>query len=130
MEILSIVSSRDYRQLEDDLFGKEPIDTKEGTYRIKTRVKLHEHAELKMYPLQYRTASADSPQSIQFLIEIGKDIAIGIAGAYIYDKLRNYKDAKLRIGEKLDVAIIKDEIIKAIREEFERLKNDEGQDRS
>lgn len=63
------------------------------------------------------------PQDINIILDIVKDIGVGLISAYIYDKLSSIQKAKVRIGKK-EIDVIKDEIHKAIKEEFEKQKEE------
>jgi len=55
--------------------------------------------------------------------EVGIDFAIELTGSYLYDILKKFR-AKIRIGNKDMIDSDKDEIIRALKEEIEKLRKD------
>lgn len=81
--------------------------------------------------LQYRgmmlTASLESAQSefAAFVVNISISIASGIIGSFLYDKLKRYKNTKMKIGKhELKLPFTLEDIRKIIREELERVKKE------
>ena len=64
--------------------------------------------------------SVGAPRVIEIVLSIGRDLSIGVAGAYIYDKLKAHKGEKPRMTiEYREIHFDKDELTKVIEEEIE-----------
>jgi hypothetical protein len=75
----------------------------------------------------YATGEPLPEQLFMFTFNIGRDIAVGLFSAWLYDKLKNRKDTTLSInGTKITVA--RKEIVRMIQTELRKqhLKHHEG----
>lgn len=73
------------------------------------------------FKVQYETTSirkgADLPEILNIVLNIGSQLAVGVAANWLYDKLKD-KDAKISI-ERITVEFDKGEIIRVIKEKME-----------
>lgn len=117
-----VYSGQDQQQVIADVFG---YYTKPEEPDLLYPNVTHEFDGGKIkYKNSYAREAIGLPQDTNIIIEITKDIAVGIISTYIYDKLSKQKNAKIRFGKK-EINIIKDEIHKAIKEEFDKQKTNE-----
>jgi hypothetical protein len=69
--------------------------------------------------------SAGAPHAVEVIFSLGRDLAVGVAGAYLYDKLKGSKSEKLKMTvEYQEVQLDKGEITKIIEAELKLNEDD------
>lgn len=126
---ISIVSGQDEQKVDEEIFGKFPIEGKPGMFRMGTEKEIQDGIKIKKKDYRLRE-TVGAWQDINVYLEIAKtvgiDLAIGIAGAYLYSILSKFK-SRIRIGNKdIPMDSDKDEIIRAMKEEIKKLRTDLG----
>ncbi|GFN40550.1 MAG: hypothetical protein YK1309IOTA_1950005 [Marine Group I thaumarchaeote] len=126
---LSIAGGQDEHKADEEIFGKFPIEGKPHMFTIGKEKEIQEGIKLRKKNYTIRE-SVEAWQDIHVYLEIAKtvgiDLAIGITGAYLYSVLSKFK-SKIRIDNKdIPMDSDKDEIIKAMKEEIEKLRKDLG----
>jgi hypothetical protein len=67
-----------------------------------------------------------APQVIYILLSLGRDVAAGVAGSYIYDKWKSHKGGQLSMTiNRREVNLDKGEITRVIEEEIKIQKDEE-----
>jgi len=129
IEIPITISARgkDVWKIDEEIFGKFPDKDQPNVSRYGGEKEIQEGIKLikKNYTLK---ASVEAWQDIHVYLEIAKsvgwEVAIGVAGYYMISALRKFV-SKIRIGDKdIQMDSDKDEIIKAMKEEMEKLRKD------
>jgi hypothetical protein len=70
--------------------------------------------------------SVGAPHAVEVILSLGRDLAVGVAGAYLYDKLKGHKGEKPRVMiEYREIHLDKGEITKIIEEETKLLDDDD-----
>lgn len=116
MEILVTIitfSGEDQRKVTEELFGYYPDPENRDLlcpYKIQAR-----NGVIIKAKGGYDRETIGAPQDTYILLDIAKDIGVGIVSAFLYDRLKNISKVKIKIGNK-EVDIIKEEIEKAIWE--------------
>ena len=126
---LSIAGGQDEHKADEEIFGKFPIEGKPHMFTMGKEKEIQEGIKLRKKNYTIRE-SVEAWQDIHVYLEIAKtvgiDLAIGITGAYLYSVLSKFK-SKIRIDNKdIPMDSDKDEIIKAMKEEIEKLRKDLG----
>lgn len=126
---ISIVSGQDEQKVDEEIFGKFPIEGKPHMFRMGSEKEIQDGIKIKKKDYRLRE-TVGAWQDINVYLEIAKtvgiDLAIGITGAYLYSVLSKFK-SKIRIGnEDIPMDSDKNEIIKAMKEEIKKLRTDLG----
>lgn len=116
-----VYSGQEQDEVLENLFGSYP-DPDYPAMRHHKKIHEFDGGEIE-YKRGYIRDTVGAAQDTFIVIDIVRDTAIAIIGAYLYDKLCNFKKAKLLVNGK-DINIIKEEIQKAIKEEFDKMKQD------
>ena len=124
---ISIVSGQDEQKVDEEIFGKFPIEGKPGMFRMGEEKEIQDGIKIKKKDYRLRE-TVGAWQDINVYLEIAKavgiDLAIGLTGAYLYHVLKKFR-SKIKIGNKeIPIESDKDEIIKAMKEEIEKLRKD------
>ena len=124
---ISIVSGQDEHKVDEEIFGKFPIEGKPHMFRMGKEKVIQDGITIKKKDYYLREA-VGAWQDINVYLEIAKtvgiDIAIGLTGAYLYDVLKKFK-SKISIGNcEIPIESDKDEIIRKMKEEIEKLRED------
>ncbi|MCH7647106.1 MAG: hypothetical protein IIA83_00655 [Thaumarchaeota archaeon] len=124
---ISIVSGQDEHKADEEIFGKFPIEGKPHMFRMGKEKVIQDGIVIKKKDYYLREA-VGAWQDINVYLEIAKtvgiDLAIGLTGAYLYDILKKFK-SKIKIGNReIPIESDKDEIIKIMKEEIEKLRKD------
>jgi len=118
--VISVIGFEEEQKIDQSLFGKFTLNEKPYRFSLGTEVKIRKGVIIRKTGYYIRETKG-SFQHLGILIDIKKNGDIGITGNYLYNLLKNNPDSKLQIGTK-QVPISKDEISKAVREEFSKLK--------
>jgi len=126
---ISVVSGQDEHKADEEIFGKFPIEGKPHMFRMGKEKVIQDGVTIKKKDYYLREA-VGAWQDINVYLEIAKtvgiDLAIGITGAYLYSVLSKFK-SRIKIGNKdIPMDSDKDEIIKVMKEEIEKLRKDLG----
>ena len=124
---ISIVSGQDEQKADEEIFGKFPIEGKPHMFRMGTEKQIQDGVKIRKKDYRLRE-TVGAWQDINVIIEIAKTVgiplAIGVSGAFLYDVLKKFR-SKIRIGNKdIPIESDKDEVIKAMKEEIEKLRKD------
>ena len=118
-------SISEYKSIIEDLFQTSLSDEEAGGFIYNKEYKIQDGI-IFTDPRRTLKEAIGAPQTIVFLIEIGKDFAIGavagIIATILYNKLKNC--SWLKIGEQTSKITLED-IRKIIREELERQKKED-----
>ncbi len=118
--VLSVIGGQAQHELQDKIFGKDPIPEKEGWYRPRSETTIEHDIKIKQPKLIIREA-AITYQDIQAIIEIIEpytEEALTFLAGYLVSKLLDYAKSKIKIGNK-EVPITKDDIKNALKEALE-----------
>ena len=124
---ISIVSGQDEQKVDEEIFGKFPIEGKPHMFRMGNEKEIQNGIKIKKKDYRLRE-TVGAWQDINVYLEIAKtvgiDLAIGITGAYLYNILSKFK-SRIRIGNKdISMDSDKEEIIRVMKEEIEKLRKD------
>ena len=126
---ISIAGGPEEHKVDEEIFGKFPVEGQPGIFDMGKEKEIQEGIKIKKKNYRLRE-TIGAWQDINVVLEIAKtigiDLAIGITGAYLYSVLSKFK-SKIRIGNKdIPIDSDKDEIIRAMKEEIEKLRKDLG----
>lgn len=124
---ISIVSGQDEQKVDEEIFGKFPIEGKPHMFRMGHEKEIQNGIKIKKKDYRLRE-TVGAWQDINVYLEIAKtvgiDLAIGITGAYLYNILSKFK-SRIRIGNKdISMDSDKEEIIRVMKQEIEKLRKD------
>ena len=118
--VLSVIGGQAQHELEDKIFGKDPIPEKEGWYKPRSETTIEYGIKIKKPKIIIREAAL-SYQDILTIIEIVEpytEEALTFLAGYLASKLLDYAKSKIKIGNK-EVPITKDDIKNALKHALE-----------
>lgn len=118
--VLSVIGGQAQHELQDKIFGKDPIPEKEGWYKLRSETTIGHEIKIKQPQLIIREAAL-SYQDILTIIEIVEpytEEALTFLAGYLASKLLDYAKSKIKIGNN-EVPITKEDIKNALKDALE-----------
>jgi hypothetical protein len=128
IRISALVPFDEYKKIVEDLFQTKLTDEEAGRFIFNKQCQIEKGILLKD-PARTLKESVAPPQTITFLVDLAKDLAIGVASEVISIYLFNVLQKRcswLKIGDK-ESKITLEDIRKVVNEELEKSKNDDTQ---
>ena len=118
--VLSVIGGQAQHELQDKIFGKDPIPEKEGWHKLRSETTIGHEIKIKQPQLIIREAAL-SYQDILTIIEIVEpytEEALTFLAGYLASKLLDYAKSKIKIGNN-EVPITKEDIKNALKDALE-----------